>query len=327
MIKGICSIFAVPAVCAVALSGCMDSTVGERTLPDQKSAENAQFDIPPSLVHRAERAYYAARDSLLAEEGVSDFEELMGLGENGFDNAPEIARRKRGVMKFVPDGLTPAQRAAQWPFGIEDFEATLEARLARDEDGLFRLKPDDPSAGEAPLGEDGLIAANPTFRWLNAQIAEWSERHLDATFRRLSKEDFYKLMGVESGDEDSSDPNIRAWKLNDEWYFLMGERNGAWELRDYLFLMCVEGAEPVVMASFNSFPSQKEACAAMGAIMSPAAMNNVAALEWCHRSQKLEMNPWKIKYFLETAVDGGCSTAKENLSVLLEHIPELETGE
>lgn len=79
----------------------------------------------------------------------------------------------------------------------------------------------------------------------------------------------------------------------------------------------------VPVASFDSFPSRKEATAMRTYGRNAAAMNNLAVLEWRHRNHRLSMIPARIKWFLETSRAGGVTEAEANLKVLRDHIPEV----
>lgn len=273
----------------------------------------SDFDIPPSLVFRMYGAHNAARDRTSGIEGSFDGEEMMALMMQGFAAAPEIASRPRGAMSFADDGLTDEQREAFWPFDVEGFEATLEARLERDENGLFRLED----------GDGDLLPSNPTIRLINREIETWAIERLDAAFERVDAETYAEVMGPEENPEESP-----AWLIRDNGgeaeYFSIKRSDGAWEGREYAFLLQDGGENPFCLAEFDSFPNRKEAAAARLCRMDPRSLNNLAVLWWRHRIFRLMLDPGQIRFLLAKASEAGVAQAGENLAVLMEHIPESE---
>ncbi|MGN0833320.1 MAG: hypothetical protein ACI4RD_06690, partial [Kiritimatiellia bacterium] len=93
------------------------------------------FDIPPSLIRRMEMAHYTARNRALGRIN-NDGEEMLALfalaasdGSGGaFPNAHIIAARPRGEMRFCNDCLNEKERERLWPFEVEKFERSLEAK-------------------------------------------------------------------------------------------------------------------------------------------------------------------------------------------------------
>ncbi|MGN0833741.1 MAG: hypothetical protein ACI4RD_08880, partial [Kiritimatiellia bacterium] len=207
-----------------------------------------------------------------------------------------------------------------WPFEVEKFERSLEAKMVRDTNGWFRLKGN--FAQEAgPTSDDGLVASNPTFRWANHEMEQWAIKQLDGKFKRMDEAAFCKLFGEEKMPDDTF-----AWELDAKTgeFFVIQRCDGAWNRREYMHM--VKGEEGcVVVASFSSFPNRKEAAAmrtyAYG--FNAAACNNLAVLEWQHRSHGLNMIPQRIRWRLESARDQGIPRADENLRILREHIPEV----
>lgn len=61
--------------------------------------------------------------------------ELVALAMAGYTNAMEIASRPRDEMAFCDDQLSEKARESLWPFEVEAFEKTLEAKMVRDKDG------------------------------------------------------------------------------------------------------------------------------------------------------------------------------------------------
>ena len=277
------------------------------------------FDIPPSLIHRMEEAFNALRKRLLRTN--IDVQELfVSDGKGGkFPNAHLIAARPRGEMKFCKDCMNEKEREELWPFDVEGFEKSLEAKMVRDKDGRFRLT--GVFAQEAgPTNDDGYVAPHPTIRWANHEIEQWAIKQLDGKFKRMDNAAFCKM----SGDESLSDGTF-AWKLSDVCeFFVIYRCEGEWNRREYRYI--VKGEEMkrgVPVATFDSFPNRKEAAAMRTYGRNAAAFNNLAVLEWQHRNHRLSMIPERIKWFLETAKEQGVLTADENMKVLRDHIPEV----
>ena len=304
------------AMLAIAMCGCEPK-------PEQppSQAENAEFDIPASLIVRMQNAYSVVRNKNFGIVDAFDGEEVFGLSQLGMENAAEIASRPRGEMKFSTDLLTEAERAKFWPFDVESFEAELESKMVRDEEGLYRLKPEF-GEGVGGLKEDGLVAVNPTIRWVNHEMEQWATAQLDAVCNRMDDETFCKMSGDEAMPEGT-----KAWRMGEDEFFVISGSDGAWEQRDYMFVLWQEGKDPCVVASLNSFPNREEGIALLGWRDSSICANNVAVLEWQHRSQRLSMNPWRIKQMLFIAADEGVEVAKDNLKVLFDHIPEVFPGD
>ena len=301
-------------VCCVAVLLC-----GCGAEPPEKGCvegQNVDFDIPKSLLTRMYEAHNAARDVSFNITNAFDAEEMFGLANCGMANADEIVARPRGEMKFCDDLLTEEERAEIWPFDVEAFEAELEAKMVRDDDGLYRLRPE--TAEEGAVKEDGLVASNPTIRWVNHEMEQWATEQMDAKFNRMGEETFCKMFGEESMPED-----FVAWDMGEEEYFMIIQRDGAWNSRDYMFVLWRDGEDPCVVASLDSFPNRKEGVAIRGWRYESICVNNVAVLDWQHRSRRLSMNPWVIAKGLAIAAEEGVTVAEYNLKVLLDHIPEL----
>lgn len=317
---------------AIAICGCrsksetppsnmekLDIAVSDRAdgLETTEDLEHVPFDIPPSLVVRMQNAYSVVRDKSLNITNNFDGEEVFGLFQCGFSNAVEIASRPRGEMKFCYDLLTEDERAKIWPFDVESFEAELESMMVCDEEGLYRLKPEfAEKAGD--LKEDGLVAVNPTIRWVNHKMEQWAIQQMDAKFSRVDDETFCKMAGADELPED-----VFAWDMGNEEYFVIIQRDGAWNPRDYMFVLWRDGDDPCVVASLDSFPNLKEGVAIRGWRYESICVNNVAVLEWQHRSRRLAMNSWIIAHGLAISAEDGLTIAEYNLKVLLDHMPEL----
>lgn len=315
---------------AMVLGGC--ATNDEKTIEQDEGAisrmrwletveglSNVDFDIPPSLMFRMQRAYNKARDRHFGITGDFDGEELRGLANEQVANAEEIARRPRGEMKFCYDCLTDEERAAIWPFDVEAFEAELEKKLVRDQEGFYRLK---PGVTDLPVNEDGLVAVNPTMRWVSKEIEQWAVKELDARYSRMEEEEFCRIMEVGAMSED-----VKAWAMGEDEIFIIEQNGGAWDVREYAYFIHVESIGWWCLATMESFPTRKEGAALRVCLYNGAAMNNVAAMEWSHRSMTTDMRAQIIEMLLERAVESGIKVASHNLEVLFEHIPELETGE
>ena len=317
---------------AVAICGCrtkpeqppssaekLDIEVSDRAnwLEATEGLSNVPFDIPPSLVVRMQKAYNIVRDKSFNITNNFDGEEWFGLSQWGVSNAFEIVSRPRGKMKFCHDLLTEDERAKIWPFDVEPFEAELESKMVRDEEGMYRLKPKFAEDG-GELKEDGLVAVNPTIRWVNHEMEQWAIAQLDAVCKRIDDEAFCKM----SGDEVMPEGTL-AWDMGEGEFFVISQNDGAWETRNYMFVLWKEGMDSYVVASLESFPNRREGVALRGWRDSPICANNVAVLEWQHRSQRTLMNPWRIMQGLLIAEEAGLIIARDNLSVLLTHMPEL----
>ena len=298
---------------AVVLCGCGAES------PEKGCVEcqNVDFDIPKSLLTRMYEAHNAARDVSFNITNAFDAEEMFGLANCGMANADEIVARPRGEMKFCNDLLTEEERAEIWPFDVEAFESELEAKMVRDEDGLYRLRPE-TAEEEGGAKEDGLVASNPTIRWVNYEMEQWAIRQMDAKFNRVDEETFCKMAGADELPED-----LFAWDMGNEEYFVIIQRDGAWNPRDYMFVLWRDGDDPCVVASLDSFPNRKEGVAIRGWRYELICVNNVAVLEWQHRSRRLSMNPWNMAQGLAIAAEEGLTIAEYNLKVLMDHIPEL----
>ena len=99
----------------------------------------AAFSIPKSLVLRMYEAADAARDRALAgpdgKPPFNDMLEFVGLSAGGdADLAFAAQNRPRGEMSLVDDGNADRERRELWPFDVEGFEGTLEARMVRGND-------------------------------------------------------------------------------------------------------------------------------------------------------------------------------------------------
>lgn len=298
---------------AALVVGCM------RTPEGQKMPADEEFAIPRSLVTRMLDAHDRSRDKHLNITNDFDSSELWSLAvELKMTNAEEIARRPRGRMKFCDDLLTDEQRQTWWPFDFEKFEAELESKLELSEEYGFRVKPEFAKLAGGGVCDDGYVASNPTIRWVNAEIESWAIKAWDKNKERLDDVQFRKLFGVEKIPEGTI-----AWMMNDEIAFVIQRRDGAWNLRNYMFVFCRDGECTGPVFSFDSFPCRKSAAAIFQLRTSAAGLNNVAAMWWEHQCDRLRMNPETIRFLLEKAIRGGAPCAAENLEVLRSHIPEV----
>ena len=294
-----------------------------------KNAAESQggFDIPPSLIYRMSQAYNESRNKMMKIEGLLDGEEMVALMQQGFRNGYEIAARPRGDMVFADDGIGDEERKKLWPFDVESFEATLEAQMGRDENGLF---------GRKSEGDNELEACNPTFRWINAEMEEWAVKQLDAAFPRMDNEIFSTMFGEEDDDGEEGDEEDREKTKEDNLAWIIAKNrgqiecfritrcDGAWANREYHYFLWNGKDNPSLYASFDSFPNRKEAATMRAWRTNPAALNNLAVLYWRHRIFRLGFDPAEIRAMLELAARDGVSCAKQNISVLLAHIPEVE---
>lgn len=186
----------------------------------------APFSIPKSLVFRMYEAADAARDRALAGSGgkapFADTLEFVGLSAAG---TPELAlaaqNRPRGNMLLVNDGNDDEERRELWPFDVEGFERKLERRMVRGEDGCFLL----------PEENGTRLAANPTIRRVNAEIAAWAIRELDGKYPRMSTDDWRGMTGSAAIPE-----GMAAWRLDPLYCFVLEDGEGAWNPRTYSFV-------------------------------------------------------------------------------------------
>lgn len=272
----------------------------------------APFSIPKSLVFRMYEAADAARDRALAGPGgkapFADTLEFVGLSAAG---TPELAlaaqNRPRGNMLLVNDGNDDEERRELWPFDVEGFERKLERRMVRGEDGCFLL----------PEENGTRLAANPTIRRVNAEIAAWAIRELDGKYPRMSTDDWRGMTGSAAIPE-----GMAAWRLDPLYCFVLEDGEGAWNPRTYSFVFWKGTGTPVLVAAFDSFPNDREATAALCLHCDPPSANNLAVLEWRHQSFRMSMSPARIRTRLESARKAGVREAAENLSVLRAHLPE-----
>ena len=314
------TIISIGCLMAAGLSGCC-----WLTRPPKSLGMNRKCDIPPSLVWRMYQAHNTARDRILRQNDTDsgqnfDGEEMFGLLANGFTNAEEIAARPRGEMTLCNDMLTEDMRKTLWPFNVEAFEAELESKMVRDGECLFRKKhePDE----NLPTDANGLVAPNPTIRWVNDEIERWAIPLLDAKFTRMDDEMFRKAAGHNAIPE-----GWLVWMLADlgdaRECFAIAHGDGAWNPRYYMELMCDDEGMTII-ASFDSFPNRREAAAMRIFGGSVYAVHNLAVLEWKHRNFRIGMDPKRIKRCLEEAKRQNVSPAETNLKVLHDHIPEVE---
>jgi len=273
----------------------------------------AAFSIPKSLVLRMYEAADAARDRALAgpdgKPPFNDMLEFVGLSAGGNADLAFAAKdRSRGEMSLVDDGNADKERRELWPFGVEGFEGTLEARMVRGKDGGFLRREEDGT--ELPV--------NPTIRWANAEIAAWAVRELDGRHPRMSADDWLGMTGTASIPEGTA-----AWRIDPGYCFVLESGEGAWNPRTYSFVFWKGTGAPFLVAAFDSFPNDREATAALCMHCDAASANNLAVLEWRHQSMRDSMDPGRIRRFLELARNAGVPAAKANLDVLRAHLPEV----
>lgn len=272
----------------------------------------SDFDMPPSLIDRMRVSYNCDRARRTGSAETLDGEEMMALMQLGYDKAYEIAARPRGDMVFADDGRNEEERRKLWPFDVESFEATLEKSLGIDEHGLICLKDE----------EGELFPFNPSMRAVNEKMEQWAIRQLDASFPRVKSAVYAKMKGepVKEGEA------VMMWAIPGDGgeYFAIERRDGAWNLRSYLYLLWDGEEQPTLFAEFNSFPNRKEAVAMRTARHDSQSLHNMAVLYWRHRIFPMQFDPKEIKQMLEIAQQEGVSCAKKNLKVLRDHIPEVD---
>ena len=159
-------------------------------------------------------------------------------------------------------------------------------------------------------------------RWVNESMEQWAVQQLDASFTRV-KPDVYAKM---TGEPVEADDEILMWSIPGDGseYFAIERNEGAWNLRTYQYLLWDGDDRPTLFAEFNSFPSRKEAMAMRTARHDPRSLHNMAVLYWRHRVFPMQFNPKEIKEMLEIAQDESVSSAKANLKILRNHIPEVD---
>ncbi len=282
-----------------------DAVPSETNAPAATITANIKtpFSIPKSLLLRMYEAADATRDRALVNPGgrtpFADMLEFVGLSADGNPELALVAQnRPRGNMILVDDGNDDGERRELWPFDIEGFERKLEERMVRGEDGT-------------------RLAANPTIRRVNAEIAAWAIRELDGKYPRMSTDDWRGMTGSAAIPE-----GMAAWRLDPLYCFVLEDGEGAWNPRTYSFVFWKGTETPVLVAAFDSFPNDREATAALCLHCDPPSANNLAVLEWRHQSFRMSMSPARIRTRLESARKAGVREAAENLSVLRVHLPE-----
>ena len=202
-----------------------------------------------------------------------------------------------------------------WPFDVEAFEAELESKMVRDGECLFRKKhePDE----NLPTDANGLVAPNPTIRWVNDEIERWAVPQLDAKFLRLDNATFCKVTGY-----DALPKEWLAWLLLDQngvrECFVIAHGEGEWNPRHYMDILCDDNGVTIT-ASFDSFPNWQEARTMRTFRWNGAAVHNLAVLEWRHRIFRTDMDPLRIM----RRIGYISRTSEENLKVLRDHVPEV----
>ena len=84
-------------------------------------------------------------------------------------------------------------------------------------------------------------------------MEQWAIQQMDAKFSRIDEKTFRKISGEETRPEE-----IVAWAMGDEEYFMIVRSDGAWNSRDYMFVLWRDGDDPCLVASLGSFPNRKE---------------------------------------------------------------------
>ena len=229
------------------------------------------FDIPASLLHRMNMAHAVAHARETGITNAFDRFELVALSMAGYTNAMEIASRPRGEMAFCDDQLSEKARESLWPFEVEAFEKTLEAKMVCDKDGWFRLLrkyasdvdkgllapvPTHKAANLELSGDEALMPSNPTFRWVNGEVEKWATAQMDAKFKRLDAKTFTRLWWGKTPPEGAV-----AWLLDEKVheYFVITRSSGAWNPRQYAYILWDGKDKRAVVAAFDSFPNRKEA--------------------------------------------------------------------
>ena len=245
-------------------------------------AARAEFTIPKSLVLRMYEAADEARSRAFPGANIGDPLEFAGLsaGKNG-EAAFSAKDRPRMEMILADDCNSDEERRELWPFDIGSFEAELEKRMVRGDDGCFQRVEDDGSP----------LAANPTIRWANRA-------------------------GCEEIPEGTA-----AWRLDSLYCLVLESGGGAWNTKSYSFVMWNQNFGPQVVAVFDSFPNDREATCALCFHCDATSANNLAVLEWRHQIFRMSMDPERVKILLERAGEAEVREAEMNLDVLRLRFP------
>ena len=270
-------------------------------------AARAEFTIPKSLVLRMYEAADEARSRAFPGANIGDPLEFAGLsaGKNG-EAAFSAKDRPRMEMILADDCNSDEERRELWPFDIGSFEAELEKRMVRGDDGCFQRVEDDGSP----------LAANPTIRWANREVSEWATRELDGRYPRMSDVELRAMAGCEEIPEGTA-----AWRLDSLYCLVLESGGGAWNTKSYSFVMWNQNFGPQVVAVFDSFPNDREATCALCFHCDATSANNLAVLEWRHQIFRMSMDPERVKILLERAGEAEVREAEMNLDVLRLRFP------
>lgn len=284
--------------CAALMAVLCGCDVGDNKADAQGTASH--FDIPLTLVEEMQAAAFQTINSQESGAGKSfDVRVCEGLIKHfnmSREVADSVARRPRGKMKFVDDGVTDEERQKLWPIDISEFENSLRRSLVLKDDGYYHVD------------ENGVqLDQCATFRWVNAEIEKWAMKEMDSKFSRLT------------------DVDEIVWRITPNILLLKSPIiPNEWERREYFFFAQLENGGYVPIVKFESFPSPVEATQAILMVDSPRATNNLAVLAWDHRVFLTDFSPLNIRERLLVAMEQGCAEAEQNLAVLRAFIPEVD---
>jgi len=178
----------------------------------------------------------------------------------------------------------PPAGMPKWDFDLAGFNKALMARIVANEDAL-------PSEA-VPDGEDPL-PYNPTIRLINAANEKFAVERLDAAkFPRCDD----LLNGVlDAGELKSGQITVKCWHIRkdpdaDLYLAIVAYFDGAWQVRDYLFLGKLEGGSLMEIIRFDELPAAEVARVVYGVYQGvPEAYNNLAIIalkDRLHYSEK-----------------------------------------
>ena len=230
-----------------------------------------------------------------------------------------IAARK--YMKYCVAGNDGADdgdetgKIASWPFDVEAFEADLMGKMGRDEYGLYCVKGEFNDYGEGTT-EDGYVAINPSFRWVNRKMEEWATNVLDVAYRRLANDEAVKMLGA-----GCVNAGTFCWNIGTNEYFVIQriDEDYRFEARDYIFMRWNGTDAPLIAATFNSMPTPDAMVSVRACIAgNSVGRNNLAALMWNKVADRGEADCDVIRCLLDAAKSAGVPEARENLNLVMD---------
>ena len=285
-------------------------------LAEQQTAEADSFSIPLTLIERMLSASF--KFDLNGFTVTNDLLESCSFSQIGINptDCQNASSRPRREMKLTDDGLDENARQTIWPFNIESFEDRLERQMFIDTNGLYRLK---TTANQRPAENEKAWDRHLTIRYVNQEVEAYAIKLLDQVWPRMAERDVCSMF-----DTKKIPAGTLVWSIGSDCHFVIQQCKSPLRLRQYMFIQWQSGqGNPFTIATFDSFPSKKEAICAYPHLDCPAAANNLAVLMWRHQCDRMNMRPRYIKNLLEIAQSQGISVATSNLDVLREHLPEV----